>query len=272
MNALFSYWHLDLSILFLICVLTFTYLFMTGFKLNKKSFYFLLSLIIIIIAEASPLHFLGEHYLFSAHMTSHVLLVLVAAPLLVLCIPEDNRFQFTLKRFSKIRFPVICWFAGVGVMWIWHIPSLFNYSFSMHGMSAANMNHALMFLETISLLLGGFIFWWPIINPYKNNRLASLSAVLYLSVACVFCSLLGLLITFAPVGIFTPYLNPADSFGLLPIIRNQWQMSAAADQQIAGLIMWVPCCFIYLTTSMILLLKWFNDKPIQNPVITPITT
>ena len=114
----------------------------------------------------------------------------------------------------------------------------------------------------LSLLLAGIIFCLPIINPYSTYKLASLKAVLYLTSACVMCSILGLLITFAPVGIYTHYININDAYNFLPVIRNNWNISTATDQQIGGLIMWVPCCFIYLTASMILLIKWFDEKNI----------
>ena len=159
------------------------------------------------------------------------------------------------------KFPFASWFAGISIMWLWHIPYIFNQLFAMpdmpHGL-AHTMSH-LMYIHILSLLLAGIIFSWPIINPYPQYRVASLAGVLYLSSACVFCSLLGLLITFAPVGMYTNYISTMDAYGYLPVIRNSWG-SAAADQQMGGLIMWVPCCFIYLSASMYLLIKWFDNK------------
>jgi cytochrome c oxidase assembly factor CtaG len=54
------------------------------------------------------------------------------------------------------------------------------------------------------------------------------------------------------------------------MIRNKWKISAAVDQQIAGLIMWVPCCLIYLTASMILLIKWFDENEPGKAIISTI--
>src|SRR6185437_72176 len=137
----------------------------------------------------------------------------------------------------------------------WHIPYIFNEATSMHGMG-------LMYLQWLSLLFAGIIFCWPVINPSPEHRIPPLSAVLYLSTACVFCTILGLMITFAPLGIYSHYINPTDSNGFLNLIRNQWKISPGMDQQAAGLIMWVPCCFIYLTASMIILIHWFDSKEI----------
>jgi cytochrome c oxidase assembly factor CtaG len=88
-----------------------------------------------------------------------------------------------------------------------------------------------------------------VITPYAEYRLSPPKAVLYLSGACVFCSLLGLLITFAPAGTY--------------------RQVTAADQQTGGLIMWVPCCFVYLSASMYLLIRWFSLKE-ELPMIQPL--
>jgi cytochrome c oxidase assembly factor CtaG len=261
MNALFSYWHFDPGIMLFITGMCLFYLFTVNFKLTPKSLYFVAAMLLIIICMASPLHFLGENYLFSAHMLSHVLIILIAGPLIVASIPKENRFQKQLLFFSKkiSKTPVVAWLCGVAVMWFWHIPAIFNRLFMMNRNPGVHFMSGLMYLHFLSLLIAGMIFSWPVINPYKNCRLRALAGVLYLSTACVFCSLLGLIITFSHLGTYTHYVNIVDSYGFLPMIRNSWKISAAADQQMAGLIMWVPCCFIYLSASMVLLIKWFNS-------------
>lgn len=258
MHSIYSYWHFDpVSILF-ITMLCLFYLYAIRFKIRKQSLFFFAGISIIIICVASPLHFLGENYLFSAHMISHVLLLLIAAPLLVAGIPQENVFRkyFLFLSTHKIKIHVLCWFTGVGIMWFWHIPYIFN-------MAASARSMGLMHAQWLSLLVAGIIFCWPILNPYRQYRIHSLSAVLYLSLACVFCTLLGLMITFAPLGMYMPYLHISDSNGFLNIIRNQWKISASIDQQAAGLIMWVPCCLIYLTASMAILVKWYDQKPYE---------
>lgn len=260
MHSIFSYWHFSFATSVFLIGLCLFYLYMINFKLKKRSLYFLAGIVLIILCVASPLHFIGENYLFSAHMLSHVLIILIAAPLIVAGIPQENKFKKTLVAFSKIRIPVICWFSGVGIMWLWHIPYIFNSLFSMRGMANSHSMNVLMFIEMFSLLIGGIVFCWPIINPYKEHRISAITGVLYLSMACVFCTILGLMITFAPLGIYSHYINVADTYGYLHLIRSQWNISAATDQQMAGLIMWVPCCLIYLTASMALLINWFDSK------------
>ncbi len=266
MHSLLTYWHLDFPMLiFLICICL-LYISMGGFKNNNKSVYFLTGLILIIFSIASPLHFLGENYLMSAHMLVHVILLLIAAPLLVLGIPENNRNNFLSRLSGKIsKIPWLAWMTGVCIMWFWHIPIIFNHLFLTHEQrgemnGALNSVYILNDIHLISLIIAGIIFSLPVAGPNPCRRLLPLNAVLYLSAACIFCSVLGLMITFAPTGIYTGYIHIDDRFGFLHMIRNQHGISALIDQQMAGLIMWVPGCLIYLSASMYLLLKWFREK------------
>ena len=270
MRSIFSYWQFDIPTITFIVGLFIFYIYAINFKIKKHLFYFFSGIFLLILCISSPLHFLGENYLFSAHMLSHVLIILIAAPLMVAAIPAENKFKKTLLAFSKIRKPFICWFVGVGIMWLWHFPYIFNHLFAMPAMSNSNSTSPLMFLEVVSLLIAGMIFSWPVINPYKEYRIPGIAAVLYLSTACVFCSILGLLITFAPLGTYFHYQHLMEGYGYLPMIRNDWKISAAVDQQIAGLIMWVPCCLIYLIASMILLIKWFDEKQSEKNIIATV--
>lgn len=270
MHSIFSYWHFDFPSIILIAGLCLLYFYAINFKIKKQSIYFFAGIFLLTVCIASPLHFLGENYLFSAHMLSHVLIILIAAPLIVAGIPAENKFKKFLVLFSQKRIFLICWFVGVGIMWLLHIPYIFNHLFSMQGMENRNSMNGFMFVEIVGLLIAGMLFCWPIINPYKEYRISAITGVLYLSTACVFCSLLGLLITFSPLGTYFHYENLVDNYGYLSIIRNDWNISAAIDQQMAGLIMWVPGCLIYLTASMILLIKWFDEKQPEKAIVPTI--
>lgn len=263
MRSLLSYWHLSGFMAVFMVFICLVYFYLVGFRIKRQSVYFFIGLTIIILSVASPLYFLGENYLMSAHMTIHVLLLLVAAPLLVLGIPSSVQNKILL-RFSEgiSKVPWLPWMSGVCIMWFWHIPAIFNLFY--------NVQHR-YFLENIhlvSLVLAGILFSWPLISPFRKYRMPPLNAVLYLSAACIFCSILGLLITFAPVGVYTHYMHIQDRFGFLNLIRNQNGISVLVDQQISGLIMWVPGCLIYLTASMIILMRWFRQKNEQNLLLT----
>jgi cytochrome c oxidase assembly factor CtaG len=262
MRELFSMWHFDGVLLFFMAMLAVLYLYLVNFKPDKRSIYFLLGLMVMFICIVSPLHYLGMHYLFSLHMITHVLLLLIATPLMVLGIPAHHKL---LESFSKkiSGHPFIGWFMGVGIMWLWHIPAIYHRLFAMH--EDGSMVNVWQYMHVLSLWLAGILFCWPLIGPYKQHRILPLTGVLYLATACIACSLLGLLITFAPPGLYHIQMVMQHTMHSKydvwdNIIQNRWGITPEMDQQIAGLIMWVPCCFIYLSGAMFLLKKWLYDK------------
>ena len=133
-------------------------------------------------------------------------------------------------------------------MWVWHMPSLHD---------TVMKNENLYIAQQISFVLTGVIFWWPVFTPVKGARLAPLRATLYLASACLGCTILGMLITFAGAGLYSAYANPADSAGILSYIRNDLCITPGVDQQIGGLTMWVPGCLIYLAASMVTIARWY---------------
>jgi putative membrane protein len=264
MQPWFYYWNLDWIMITFILVLCAGYWYVNYFLLKKQTAYFLTGVFLIIMCTLSPLHFLGENYLFSMHMVTHTIILLIAAPLVLAGIPTGNRFKKHFDAISKtsVKYPFLFWISGIGIMWFWHVPFIFNQMFSMNGMTMGSMNQMgfLHYFHIVSLLIAGMLFAWPVIRPDTNNKFTAPACVLYLTSACIGCSLLGLMITFAPLGTYPHYVNVHDIYGFLPTIRNSWNISAAMDQQMAGLIMWVPCCFVYLSVSMVILIKWFNER------------
>jgi len=253
MNHLVSYWNFNLSsaVLFLAVA---AFIAATKSFSNRKLVVSIF--ILLLICFFSPLHLLSSQYLFLAHMTVHVLLLLCLGPLLVMNLsPEKKQFK-TIFLFLK-KHPAFGWLIGVGIMWLWHIPVVFNSAMSsMHHSSFSIIS----VIEVLSLILAGMLFSAPIIHPDKEFRIDALSGVVYLFTACIGCSLLGLLITFAPAGTYHHFLSMHDEFGLNKTIVGDWGITQSVDQQAAGLIMWVPCCLIYLAGAMYLLVHWFKEK------------
>jgi cytochrome c oxidase assembly factor CtaG len=186
----------------------------------------------VLVALLSPVDLLARGTLFSAHMLQHMLLVLAVPPLALLAIPRRAGPP------SAVRLPssVACWGLGVGAMWIWHAPALCN---------AAATNDGVRAFQSASLVAMGAAFWWPLVGPHLDRRLAEGAAVAYLVTACGACTVLGIVLAFSPVEVCTAYAHPADPLGLLPLVRGQWGLTPAADQQLGGLLMWVPGCAVY---------------------------
>jgi putative membrane protein len=204
---------------------------------------------------ASPIDALADGYLFSAHMLQHLLLLLVVPPLILLSLTprmapdslQNGRWQWANR---ILRQPMATWLLGVGGMWIWHAPALCN---------AAVTNVWIHRLQYVSLLLMGFAFWWPVIGPWTKLRLSPWAGMVYLFSACVGCTILGVIITFSPVEVCSIYLHPMDMLGILPLIQDQWGLTPAKDQQLGGLLMWVPACLIYFCGILALFARWHGD-------------
>ena len=225
------------------------------FRFNRKIGWLLAGTIMFFLTLVSPIDTLADGYLFSAHMLQHLLLLLIVPPLILLSLPSapvPDRFQNGRWKWLNwiLRHPLANWFLGIGGMWLWHASLLCN---------AAVTNVWIHRLQYVSLLLMGFAFWWPIIGPWSKQRLSPLAGIIYLFSACVGCTILGIIITFAPVEVCSIYLHPVDRLGILPLIQNQWGLTPAKDQQLGGLLMWVPACLIYFSGIIGLLARWYGQ-------------
>ena len=222
--------------------------------LNRTG-YWLAGVPLLLLDLVSPLDTLADGYLFSAHVLQHFFLALVIPPLLLAGTPrwlaEAALRRPILARTERILGqPPISWLLGVGAMLAWHIPVLFN---------AALANNTLHIAQHLSFLVTGVIFWWPIAGPVPRRNLPALPAVSYLFSACLCCSLLGAFLTFTPAGLYPAYLHPGDSLGILPLLRDRWGLDPAGDQQLGGLVMWVPGCFVYLTGILMRVARWYAE-------------
>jgi putative membrane protein len=221
-------------------------LYFVAFRDRRRIGWFAAALGVLLLALLSPLNALADGYLFSAHMAQHIVLLLIVPALLWLSLPRS------LSLAAGPRFlahPLPGWLAGVGAMWLWHAPALCN---------AAVASRPVHLLQTVSLIVLGGVFWRQVLAPREEERLSPPGAVLYLFSACAACSILGIIITFSPVAVCSIYaMPPADHLGMLQTIRTGWGFSPERDQQIGGLLMWVPMCLIYLTAILAQIKRWF---------------
>ena len=135
-------------------------------------------------------------------------------------------------------------------MWLWHAPTLCN---------AAATSRAVSVIQTTSLLLMGSLFWWQVLAPREEQRLSPPAGIIYLFTACTACSVLGIILTFAPVSICPVYEHPVDRLGILSTIRGDWGLTSDRDQQIGGLLMWVPMCAIYAAAILAQMARWHSS-------------
>jgi len=217
-----------------------------AFGVNRRIPLLLAGLGVFVLTLISPLNALAAGYLFSAHMLQHILLLLIVPALLLMSLPR----QVTLpRRARRLAHPFVGWAAGISAMWLWHARPLCN---------AAVSSRLVSTLQVVSLLVMGALFWRPVLAPCEEDRLSPPGAVLYLFSACVACSILGILITFAPVSVCPIYAHPpSDRLGILGLIHGTWGVSPDKDQQIGGLLMWVPMCLVYLGAIVAQLARWY---------------
>jgi putative membrane protein len=229
---------------------------------------FTLGFLTLFLALATPLHSLGS-YLFSAHMVQHELLMLVAAPLLVLGKPLIATLHALPGRWSNrlagasnhpaisrpwaaITAPVVAWLFHAAVLWAWHLPALFQATLT------SDFIHALQHLS----FLGSALLFWYAVAQHRHRALNYGLAVLFMFTTALHSGALGALLTFTHTLWYPAYAHTTERFGLTPL----------EDQQLGGLIMWVPACAIYILAGLALLAAYLkeSDRRLARPTPNPL--
>ena len=215
---------------------------------RPRSFY--AGLAVALAAFAGPLdHLAGE--LFLAHMAQHVLLILVAVPLVLLgapVVPIMRGVPRAVRRNALIPLlklravrgllrlasqPLVAWGLFVGAFLGWHVPAAFE---------AATASEAVHVLEHASFAIGAYLFWWNIVDPLPlKANLSYLARVPYIFMTVVPNFALGAFLTYAPSAWYGAYEASATRYG----------MTGLEDQQLGGVIMWIPGSFIIGTALVI---------------------
>lgn len=161
--------------------------------------------------------------LFSVRVVHHVLLIAVLAPLAVLSLPA--RWRRAAAQSAGVLGAVFA--LHVAVVWLWHFPVPY---------ASAMSSHLMFWTMQLSLLMSAIALWRVILSPTGSPGIAlamTLGTVMQMG-------LLGAMITFARNPLYVPHFASTESFGLSPL----------ADQQLAGLIMWVPATLPYLAVAL----------------------
>jgi putative membrane protein len=164
--------------------------------------------------------------LFSVRVVHHVLLIAVAAPLAVLSLPR--RWRSVAAQSAGVLGVVFA--LHVAIVWVWHLPAPY---------ASALSSDPVFWIMQLSLLGSAIALWRLILSPAGPA-----GAALSLTLGTVMqMGLLGAMITFARSPLYVPHFATTEPFGLSPL----------ADQQLAGLIMWVPATLPYLAVALILI-------------------
>lgn len=210
---------------------------------RRDATYFFLGMTVLIAALAPPFDRFADAA-FSLHMVQHELLMLIAAPCLVLAQPlapylhaAPRSWRRSLARvlyastfsmiFAWLARPMPAWILNALALWLWHAPLLFN---------AAIENTFVHVLQHASFFAAAAIYWSSVLPNRRGTSLAT--SVVSLFTTAVHNSALGALLTFASSSLYDYELG---AFGL----------NALEDQQLGGLVMWVPAGFVFLYAGLL---------------------
>lgn len=207
---------------------------------------FTLGVGIVFLSLFSALDALGDDYLFSAHMIQHLLLTVVGPPLMVLGIPgwlvRPVLRHPALYRVAKfLTFPVVAFIFYTGDFWLWHAPALYD---------ATLVNQNLHILEHLTFLVFSVIYWWPVLGQSEELPHLSLGGqIAYIFLTGMPMVALGAGLTFANP-LYEPYIHAP----------RVWGLSPATDQQLGGLIMWIPGGILNIIIASILFIQWMQRQ------------
>jgi putative membrane protein len=210
---------------------------------------------VLLISVLPPLDDLAIQ-LFSAHMVQHELMMLVGAPLVIAGRPLATCLWGLPARWRAaaggvlqtsaaggtwrlLTAPATAWALHGTAVWVWHIPALYDAAVGNESVHA--LQHA-MFVGTSAM------FWWGLLYG-RYGRAGYGAAVFYVFTTVVHTGLLGAMVTFARDPLYPAYLGPAAARGVNPL----------EDQQVAGLVMWIPAGVILTLLGVGLFAAWIGE-------------
>lgn len=220
---------------------------------------FLAALATLYVAVASPLDTFGS-LLLSIHMVQHLLLMIVAPPLVWAAAPQipllaglpraiRDDWAVPLMQWRPLRSlggwlvrPATAWAISVATLWVWHLPQLYD---------LALRSPFWHYTEHASFFLSSLLFWWPVMRPFPARpRWSTWLLIPYLFLAGIQGTILAALITFTGRVLYTYYRSSPRLWGISPL----------ADQAIAGAVMWVAGSVAYLVALVWVLHEIFAGR------------
>jgi len=202
----------------------------------------------VVIALLSPIGVLADDFLLSMHMAQHVLLTIVAPPLMLYGLPPWAYAAFA-RRFPRVwsawRFitkPILAFLLFHLPYSIWHVPFLYDQILINE---PAHIAAHQLFIAT------SFIVWWPVVAPGRAfGQIAPPIQMIYFFLQTLPGQLTGAFITLAGSPLYHRYTEAP----------RVWSMSIMADQQLGGLIMWVGMGSFYLAAMSFVFFRWASQE------------
>lgn len=232
---------------------------------RRRHYWFCAGWLVLAMALSPPIDPMGNA-LFSVHMIQHELMMLGAAPLLVMSRPSASLLRglpragaraigALLRNTGGSRWlawlgaPLNAWIIHALGLWGWHVPALFN---------AGLRNDLVHTAQHFSFLFIALVFWFALLKPKQTAPAAN---VVYLFTTALHASMLGALLTFSSRVWYTPY----------QVSAPQWGFTALEDQQLGGLIMWMPAGLVFLFAGLVSLAAIIRSSDHNQPTLTGVS-
>jgi putative membrane protein len=210
----------------------------------------------LFVSLISPLHKVSSA-LFFVHMTQHELIMRIAAPLMVMGRPLiafvwalPLRWRQAIghffarpvvsKSWKQLSTPLVAWTLHAVALWMWHAPALY---------SAAIADERIHAVQHSMFLFTALLFWWTVIHG-RYGRMGYGMAIVYVFTTSLHSGLLGALFTLADRTWFRIHEGRT----------SPWGFTAIEDQQLAGLIMWIPAGVIFIVAGLALFAAWLGES------------
>jgi len=213
----------------------------------RRRFSFHGALLIMFLSLNGPLHDLSDSYLFSAHMVQHLLLAFLVAPMLLLGVTGAMLRPLigppAIRRLAEWGLgPVRCFAIFNVVIAVWHLPPMYNYALA---------HHPVHILQHLLILAASVIMWWPILSPLPElPRLSYPGQMLYLFLMSIPMAIVAVYIAYSDGILYPMYARAPRMWGITPM----------DDQQIGGLIMWVPGGLVLWIAITAVYFRWSHRE------------
>jgi putative membrane protein len=204
--------------------------------------------VILFLSLNGPLHDLSDNFLFSAHMVQHLIITLIVPPLWLMGLPSWSlrpllKHRAVLATARALTGPLVA-FALYNVVFVgWHFPGAYNWALT---------NHNAHILQHIMFIAAAVAMWWPVVSPVPElDRIQTPVRMLYLFALGIPMSIVSAIITLAQHAMYPWYVSAPRVFELL---------SPLDDQQLGGLIMWVPGMLVFWIAITIIFFRWSNRE------------
>jgi putative membrane protein len=204
--------------------------------------------LLLFLSLNGPLHDLSDNFLFSAHMVQHLIITLIVPPLWLMGLPEWSlrrlfRVPGVLAGARALTGPLVAFGVYNLVFMGWHFPSLYNW---------ALVNHNAHILQHMMFIASATLMWWPVVDPVPEMvRLQTPARLLYMAVLSIPMTIVSAIITFAEHAMYPWYEAAPRVFETL---------SVTDDQQLGGVIMWVPGMLVFWIALTIVFFRWSRSE------------